>query len=186
MYTTADFRNGLKIEIEGVPYIIVEFQHVKPGKGTAFVRTRIRNLITNQVIDKTFRSGDKVEKPDLEERQLQYQYSDELFYHFMDMQTYEQIQLDSAQVAEVKGFMPEHVVVNALLYRGRPISVELPNFVEITIVQTDPGIRGDTATGGTKPAKVSTGGIVQVPLFVNEGETIRIDTRTNSYIERVS
>ncbi len=185
MYSTSDFRNGLKIELEGTQYLIVEFQHVKPGKGGAFVRTRLRNLVTGQVLDKTFRSGEKVGKPDLEERDLQYLYSDGEFYHFMDTSTYEQVRMTPEQLGDARDFITEEIVVSALFYQGRPISVELPNFVEMEIVKTDPGVRGDTATGGTKPAELATGAVINVPLFVNEGDRIRIDTRTREYIERV-
>jgi elongation factor P len=186
MYSTTDFRRGLKIEVEGTPYIIVEFQHVKPGKGGAFVRTKLRNLLTGRVIDKTFRAGEKVEKPDLEEKTMQFLYSEGSQYYFMDSGTYEQTFLTQEQLGDNKNFLQENITVAILYYQGKPIGVELPIFVELEVVKTDPGIRGDTASGGSKPATLETGAVIQAPLFVNEGDRVKIDTRTGEYIERIS
>jgi elongation factor P len=185
MYTTTDFRKGLKIEIGGEPYLIVDFQHVKPGKGGAFVRTRLKSLITGNVIDQTFRSGDRVDKPDLEEREMQFLYEAEGEYHFMDTKNYEQLFLTADQLGEGIGYLKENLVIKTLFHNGKPIGVEFPNFVELKVIQTEPGVRGDTATGATKPATLESGAVIQVPLFVEGGEVIRIDTRTHEYIERV-
>ena len=186
MYSTGDFRRGLKIEVDGTPYSIAEFQHVKPGKGGAFVRTKLKNLLTGGVVDKTFRAGEKVEKPDLEEKTLQYLYSEGSQYYFMENETYEQTFLTQEQLGDNKNFLQENVTVAILYYQGTPIGVELPIFVELEVTKTDPGIRGDTASGGSKPATLETGTTIQVPLFVNEGDKVKIDTRTGEYIERVS
>lgn len=182
---TSQFRNGLKIELDDEPYIIVEFQHVKPGKGGAFVRTRLKSLKTGLVQERTFRSGEKVGRPDLEEREMQYLYASDGQWHFMDTSTFEQIFLTSDQLGEDKNYLQENVVITALYHRGRPIGLQVPNFVVLTVTKTDPGFRGDTATGATKPATLETGYIVQVPLFINEGDRIRVDTRTGAYMERV-
>lgn len=185
MYSTTDFRKGLKIEIEGEPYIIVDFQHVKPGKGGAFVRTRLKSLVTGNVIDQTFRSGDRVDKPDLEEREMQFLYETGGEYHFMDTRTFEQLFLTADQLGESKDFLKENLVIKALFHNGRPIGIEVPMFVELKVIKSDPGVRGDTATGATKPATLESGAVIQVPLFVEEGETVRVDTRTREYITRV-
>lgn len=186
MYSTSDFRRGLKIEVDGAPYSIAEFQHVKPGKGGAFVRTKLKNLITGGVVDKTFRAGEKVEKPDLEEKKMQYLYAESNEYYFMDSDTYEQTFLTQEQLGETKGFLQENINVAILYYQGKPIGVELPIFVELTVIKTEPGVRGDTASGGGKPAILETGTTIQVPLFVNEGDKVKIDTRTGEYIERAN
>ena len=183
--STADFRKGLKIELEGEPYIIVDFQHVKPGKGGAFVRTKLKSLVTGNVIDRTFRSGEKVQNPALEERSMQYLYQEENKYHFMDTDTYEQIALTENHLGEDSSFLQEHVEVKIVFHNGQPIGVELPTFVELKIVQTSPGVRGDTASGGGKPATLETGAVIQVPLFLNEGDVIKVSTKTGEYIERV-
>jgi elongation factor P len=185
MYSTTDFRKGLKIEIGGEPYVIIDFQHVKPGKGGAFVRTRLKSLVSGNVIDQTFRSGDRVDKPDLEEREMQYLYKSEREYHFMDTQTFEQLFLTEDHLGGSKDFLRENLVIKALFHNKRPIGVEVPMFVELKVVKSEPGIRGDTASGGSKPATLESGAVIQVPLFVNEGEVVRIDTRTREYIERV-
>jgi elongation factor P len=186
MFSTSDFRRGLKIEIEGTPYAIVEFQHVKPGKGGAFVRTKLKNLVTGGVVDKTFRASEKVGKPDLEEKSMQYLYSEGSEHYFMDNETYEQTFLTGDQLSDSKNFLQENITISVLLYQGKPIGVELPIFVELKITKTEPGVKGDTASGGTKPATVETGAVIQVPLFLNEGDKIKIDTRTGGYIERVT
>jgi len=183
--STADFRKGLKIELEGEPYVIIDFLHVKPGKGGAFVRTKLKSLVTGNVIDRTFRSGERVQTPALEERKMQYLYKEGERYHFMDNETFEEFTLTQDQLGENKGFLPENVELQILFHNGQPIGVELPIFVELKIVQTEPGVRGDTATGGSKPATLETGAVIQVPLFLNEDDVIKVDTRTGEYIERV-
>jgi len=182
--STADFRKGLKIELEGEPYIITDFLHVKPGKGGAFVRTKLKSLVTGNVIDRTFRSGEKVQTPALDERNMQYLYREGEAYNFMDSDTYEQLTLTADQLGEDSNFLKENVQVRIVFHNGKPIGVELPFFVELTIVKSEPGVRGDTARGGTKPATVETGAVIQVPLFLNEGDVIKVDTRTGEYIER--
>jgi len=186
MYSTTDFRRGLKIEIEGTPYSITEFQHVKPGKGGAFVRTKLKNLITGGVVEKTFRAGEKVGKPDLEEKTMQYLYAEENQYYFMDTENYEQTFLTKEQLGENKDFLQENITISALLFQGKPIGVELPIFVELAVAKTEPGVKGDTASGGNKPATLETGATIQVPLFINEGDTLKIDTRTREYVERIN
>ena len=184
MYSTADFRKGLKIEIDGKPLLIVDFQHVKPGKGGAFVRTKLKNLETGQVLEQTFRSGAKVDRPDLEEKHAQYLYQEGDNYVFMDTDTYDQMFVDSSYLADAIPFLQPNVEVGLLYFKGRPIGVELPTFVELAVTHTEPGIKGDTATGATKPATMETGHVVQVPLFIEEGDTLKIDTRTGEYMER--
>ncbi len=185
MYTTSDFRNGLKIEFDEGPFIIVYFQHVKPGKGGAFVRTKLKNLKTGAVIEHTFRSGDKVEKPDLDEREMQFMYRMEGQFHFMDTRTYEQIYLDEGHVEGAGNYLIENLPVKILFYKGEPIGIDIPFFIDLKIVETEPGVRGDTVSGSTKPAKLESGALVSVPLFLNEGDVIKVDTRTGSYIERM-
>ena len=184
MYSTSNFRKGLKIELEGKPFIIVDFLHVKPGKGGAFVRTRLKNMETGQVLEKTFRSGEKVDRPDVLEREMQYLYQDSAGYCFMDNKNYEQIFIDPEHLGDSRDFIKENIDVKVLLFNNKPIGIELPIFVELKITQTDPGVRGDTATGATKPATLETGYVIQVPLFISEGETVKIDTRTGEYAER--
>jgi elongation factor P len=185
MYSTSDIRKGLKIEMDGKPFIVVEFLHVKPGRGGAFVRTKLKNMETGQVIDKTFRSGEKINRPDLMEREMQYLYQDQDGYHFMDNETYEQIFLSGEQLGSAVSFLQDNLNIKALFFNDRPIGIELPTTVNLRVEKTDPGLKGDTATGGTKPATLETGLVIQVPLFVNEGEILKIDTRTREYIERV-
>jgi elongation factor P len=169
----------------GEPFVIVDFQHVKPGKGGAFVRTRLKSLVSGNVIDQTFRSGDRVDKPDLEEREMQFLYETGGEFHFMDTQSFEQLFLTADQLGDSKDFLKENIVIKALFHNRRPIGIEVPMFVELRIVKSDPGIRGDTATGATKPATLESGAVIQVPLFVEEGDVVRIDTRTREYITRV-
>ncbi len=185
MYSTAEFKKGLKIEIDGTPYIIVDFQHVKPGKGGAFVRTKLKNLINGRVVDQTFRSGEKVDKPDLMEREMQYLYREGDRYCMMDNETYDQMMLTEEQVGEARLYLVENLNVEVLFFNQAPLAIELPNFVELEVTQTEPGVKGDTAAGGTKPATLESGATVQVPLFINEGDRVRVDTRTGTYIERV-
>jgi elongation factor P len=186
MYGTNQFRNGLKIELDNEPFVIVEFQHVKPGKGGAFVRTKLKSLISGSVLERTFRSGEKVGKPQLEEKEMQYLYVSDNQYHFMDTETYEQLFLTEDQLGATKDYLQENVVVKILFYNGKPIGVDVPIFVNLRITDTDPGVRGDTASGGTKPAVLETGASVQVPLFLNIDDVIKVDTRTGQYIERVT
>lgn len=185
MYSTAEFKKGLKIEVDGTPFIIVDFQHVKPGKGGAFVRTKLKNLLNGRVVDQTFRSGEKVEKPDLMEREMQYLYREGDRYCMMDNETFEQIMLTGEQVGEARLFLIENLNVAVLFYNKEPIAVELPTFVELAVAQTEPGVRGDTAAGGSKPAVLESGATLQVPLFINEKDRVKVDTRTGTYIERV-
>ena len=185
MISTADFRNGARLELDGQPYHIVEFQHVKPGKGPAFVRTKLKGYKTGNVLDRTFRSGEKFEEPNLDECEMQFLYSGGGEYSFMDTSSYEQVTYSKDQLGENVDLLKENTVVKVLLYQGEPISVELPIFMELKVVETDPGIRGDTASGGTKPATVETGATVKVPLYLESGEIIKIDTRTRAYVERV-
>ncbi len=186
MATTADFRNSLVLRIDGDLWQIVYFQHVKPGKGGAFVRTKLRKVATGQVVERTFRAGEKVEDVRLERRPMQYLYSGDHHAYFMDLETYEQHPVGEELISDQQSFLKENIICDLLLHDGRVIGVELPNFIVAEVVETEPGVRGDTATGGTKPARLETGAVVQVPLFVNRGETIRVDTRTRAYLERVS
>ncbi len=185
MYQTTDFRKGLKIEIEGKPYLIVEFQHVNPGKGSAFVRTRLKNLETNQVMERTFKAGvETVDTPDLEEREMEFNYGDMEGFNFMEQSTFEMVHLSNDQVGDNKNYLQEGIKVFVLYFNGRPIAIELPNFVNLKVVSTDPGLKGDTASGGSKKAVMETGLQVNVPLFIKEGEVLKIDTRTGEYMER--
>ena len=186
MASTADFRNGMVIRLDGELWQIVYFQHVKPGKGGAFVRTKVKKVRTGQVVEKTFRAGEKVEDVRLERRPMQYLYASDHHAYFMDTQTYEQHPVGEELIEEAKPYLKENVVCDVLVHDGDVLGVELPKSIEAAIVETDPGFRGDTASGGTKPARIETGAIVQVPLFVNVGEVIRVDTRTNAYLERVT
>ena len=185
-YSTAQFRKSLKIELAGEPFVIVDFQHVKPGKGGAFVRTKMKSLITGNVLDKTFRSGEKVDVPDLEEKKMSFLYRDDSGFCFMDSETYDQMMLKDDQIGSAIDYLKENIEVEVLFHNGTPIGIDLPMFLELAIAETDPGIRGNTASGGSKPAKLETGKTVQVPLFLNEGDIIKVDTRTGEYIERVS
>lgn len=175
----------MKIELDGEPYIITEFQHVKPGKGGAFVRTKLKSLVTGNVLDHTFRSGEKVKKPDFEEKEMQFLYGDKSGgYHFMDLGTYDQISISADDLGDATGFLQEQISVTVQIYNGKPMGVELPIFVSLKIIKSEPGVKGDTASGATKPAELETGAVIQVPLFVDEGDVVKIDTRTGEYIER--
>jgi len=184
MYSTPDFRRGLKIEINDEPFTIVSFQHVKPGKGGAFVRTKLKNLLNGNVVDRTFRSGEKVGKPDIEEKEMQYLYTDGDF-HFMDNDTYEQTALAADLVGDDKDFLQENSTVTVLFYKGRVVNLELPTFVILEVTEAEPGLKGDTASSVTKPVTVETGAKINVPLFINPGNRLKIDTRTGEYMERV-
>ena len=183
---TSQFRNGLKIELDGEPFVIVYFQHVKPGKGGAFVRTKVKNLKTGRVLDRRFRAGEKVEAADIDDRKMQFLYRDGDQLVFMDSDSYDQIPFSNDQVGDAKKYLIENLVVDVLFWRGQPINIELPSFIEAAVAECEPGMKGDTASGATKPATLETGAIVQVPLFLKERERIRVDTRTGEYVERVS
>lgn len=185
MFEAGDLRKGLKILVDNEPHIIVDFQFVKPGKGQALYKCKLKNMITGSQFDRTYRSGDKFEKAELEEHQMQFLYSDDEGYHFMNTENYEQVVLTADSMGDANYFLTENLLVDILFFDRRPIGVTLPNFVELKIVQSDPGIKGDTASGATKPATLETGFTLQVPLFIEEGEVIRIDTRTRAYVERV-
>ncbi len=184
-YSTNEFKSGLKLLLDGEPYVIVENEFVKPGKGQAFNRVKVRNLKSARVIERTFKSGETVEAADVVELDMQYLYTDGEFWHFMDPQSYEQITADKRAVGDNHIWLKEEDSCVVTLWNGNPIMVAPPNNVELTIVETDPGVRGDTATGGTKPAKLETGAVVAVPLFIEEGETIKVDTRSGEYLSRV-
>lgn len=183
--STAEFRNGLKIEVDGEPFAIVEFQHVKPGKGGAFVRTKMKSLRSGNVIDRTYRSGEKVDVPELEERNMQYLYAADKDRVFMDTSSYEQVSMNEKQLGDNINYLKENMEIKVLYHKGQAINIEIAMFVELAIVRTDPGIRGDTASGGSKPATLETGAVVKVPFYLNEGDVIKVDTRTGTFIERV-
>jgi len=185
--TTADFRNGMTIQMDGDLYTITYFQHVKPGKGGAFVRTKLKNVLSGAVIEKTFRSGERVQDVRLERRPVQFSYTDGQLYYFMDQETFEMIPLSEDVIGKDQLlYLKENMQCEGLVHGDKVISVELPQFVELEISETDPGLRGDTAQGGTKPAKLETGATVQVPLFIEEGDVIRVDRREDKYIERAN
>lgn len=185
MIATSDFRKGIKIEYKGGPHEVVEFQHHKMGRGGAIVRTKLKNLITGSIFDDSFKGGEKFKVPNLDERTMQYLYNDGEQFHFMDNESYEQIPLTAEQLGDAKKFLKENMPVKILLYSGSPIAVEVPMFVELAIAKTDPGVRGDTASGGSKPALLESGVTIKVPFHLNEGDVVKIDTRTSEYIERV-
>lgn len=184
MIFTTDFRSGLRIQVEGAPYEIIEFQHVKPGKGGAFVRTKLRNLKTVNVIEKTFRAGERFEEPPIEDREMQFLYAQGRDCYFMDTSSYEQVSVTDEQLGGAKDFIKENMVVKIMFYQGKPLGVQLPVFVELKIVETAPGVRGDTATGGSKPATLETGAVIKVPFHIGQGDIVKIDTRTRAYVER--
>jgi len=186
MYDTSDIRKGLKIMIDGAPYTIVEFQFVKPGKGAAFTRTKMKNLLSGGVIERNLRSGDKLEPANVEVKTMQYLYKEADSFVFMDTTTYDQVNIPTATVGDDAKFMPENINVEVLFFNDRAVGVTLPNFIEQAITETEPGFKGDTSTNATKPAKISTGAQVNVPLFINVGDVVKIDTRTGDYIERLS
>ena len=185
MYESGDLRKGLKIEIDGDPYVIVGFEFVKPGKGQALYKCKLKNMITGVQFDRTYRSGEKFNPANLEEQEMEYLYNDGDQYCFMHSSTYEQIFLTQDQIGDDIKMLKENTVCNVLLFNGQPIAVSLPNFMELKIVKSDPWVKGDTASGSSKPATLETGYEVQVPPFIEEGEIIRIDTRTGEYVERV-
>lgn len=186
MYSTTDFRKGLKIEVDGTPYEIVDFQHFKPGKGGAMVRSKLRNILTGRMQDITFRSGEKVDRPDLETREMQFLYREGSELVFMDLSSYEQLHM-AENVAGLKAsYLKDSQIVQVLLYQGSPLDIELPVSIVLKVVQTEPGAKGDTVSNVTKPATLETGALVQVPLFVNIGDRVKIDTRSNEYLGRES
>ena len=183
-YNTNEFRSGLKIILDSDPFVIVDNEFVKPGKGQAFNRVKVRNLKTGRVVDRTFKSGDSVEAADVVEQDMQYLYTDGEFWHFMLPDTFEQFAADKKAVGDSEQWLKEEDLCTVMLWNGSPLQVSPPNFVVLKIVETDPGVRGDTAQGGVKPAKLETGAVVKVPLFVEEGEIIKVDTRTGEYVSR--
>ena len=186
MATTADFRNGMVLEIDGNLLQIVYFQHVKPGKGGAFVRSKLKNVLTGAVTDKTWTAGERVNEVRLERRPVQYSYHDGQHYHFMDLSSYEDVPLSAEVIGDDQlKYLKEEMECQGLMHEDRIIAIELPNFVELEIVETDPGVRGDTASGGTKPAKLETGAVVQVPLFIEQGDRVRVDRREDKYLTRL-
>jgi elongation factor P len=185
MYESGDLRKGIKIELDGDPYVVVDFQFVKPGKGQALYKCRLRNMISGNQFDRTYRSGEKFKPANLEEQVMEYLYAEGDQYCFMNTSSYEQHYLSKEQIGDDIKLLKENTVCNVLLFDGRPIAVSLPNFIELKIVKADPWVKGDTASGSTKPATLETGYVLQVPPFIEEGEKIRIDTRTGQYVERV-
>lgn len=183
--STTDFRRGLKIEWEGTPYEIVEFQHVKPGKGGAFVRTKLRNILNGRVVENTFRSGEKVGKPDMATQDMQFLYREgDADFVFMDMESYEQVHVSTATLGDKGGYLKDGQEVRVLLYKGQVLELDLPASASLKVVSTEPGVQGDRVSGAYKPATLETGLVVQVPLFISEGESIKVDTRTGEYISR--
>lgn len=185
MITAGDFRNGLTFEFEGNVFQVVEFQHVKPGKGAAFVRTKMKNVMTGGVVERTFNPTEKVEQARIDRKEMEYLYEDSGLYYFMDQETYEQMPLSADQLGDALKFVMENMTVKILSYKGNVFAVEPPTFVELTVTETEPGVKGNTATNVTKPATVESGATITVPMFVNEGDRIRIDTRTGEYMERL-
>jgi len=181
---TSDFKNGISIQLDGQLFTIVEFQHVKPGKGGAFVRTRLKNARTGAVLEKTFRAGEKMEQAFLNRRPMNYLYNQGDEYFFMDMETYDQVSVPRSLIGDAAKYLKEDTEVQVVRHNDEVIGVEIPFFMELEVVEADPGLRGDTASGGSKPARLETGAVVQVPLFIGVGERIRVDTRTDTYLER--
>ncbi len=184
MISGGDLRPGMKIELDGIPHVVIDYQWVKPGKGGAFNRTKLKNMRTGAIAERTFRSEEKLEPAVLEERRAQFLYRSGDEFHFMDTETYEQFFLSEDQLGAARDYLKEEMVVTIISHGGSPLTVEVPTFVELAVVETDPGVRGDTASGGSKPATLETGAVIQVPLFINIGDRLRVDTRTGAYIER--
>jgi elongation factor P len=184
MISTNDFKTGMTIELDGDVVMVVDFQHVKPGKGAAFVRAKLKNVRTGSVVERTFNAGEKVSKAHIERREMQYLYNDGEAFNLMDNQSYEQITVTKDQLGDAAKFMKENTSVYVVQYQNSVIGVELPNFVELEVVETAPSIKGDTASGGSKPAVMETGAVVQVPFFIEVGDILQIDTRTGSYLKR--
>ncbi len=184
MYSTTDFRKGLKIELDGTPFEIVDFQHFKPGKGGAMVRTKLRNILNGRTVDNTFRSGEKVERPDLETRDMQFLYHEGEELIFMDLTTYEQLQMSAASTGGKAGFLKDGQECRVLLYKGNPLDIDIPVSLVLEVTETEPGAKGDTVSNVTKAATLETGLIIQVPIFVNEGDKVKVDTRSKEYLGR--
>ena len=184
MYSTTDFRKGLKIEIDGTPFEIIEFQHFKPGKGGAMVRTKLRNILNGRVLDNTFRSGDKVERPNLESRDMQFLYHEGEQLVFMDMTTYDQMHMDAEATDGKANYLKDGQECRVLLYNEKPLDIEIPASLVLEVTETEPGAKGDTVSNVTKPATLETGVVIQVPIFVNIGDRVKVDTRTNGYLGR--
>jgi elongation factor P len=185
-YQTSDFRNGLKVEIDGQPYIVVYFQFVKPGKGTAFTRSKLKNMITGNVLERTYRTGETLKAADVEDRNMMYMYDEDDMAVFMDNETFEQIHITLDSIEDERPYLTENLEVDVLFFRERPVTIALPNFIEAEITYCEPGVKGNTATGANKPATLSCGATVNVPLFVEQNEWIKVDTRTKEYVSRVS
>ena len=185
MYEAADLRKGLKIQIDGEPYILVDFSFVKPGKGQALYKCKLKNLLTGSQFDRTYRSGDKFEPANLDEQEMEFLYGEGDEYCFMNTSTYEQVTMNDDQVGAAKNFLTNNIVVTVVFFEDRPIDITLPIFVDLKVVECEPGIKGDTASGATKPITLETGHVIQVPLFIEEGETLRLDTRTGEYVSRI-
>ena len=184
MISVNDFKTGVTIEMEGQVFQVMDFQHVKPGKGAAFVRAKLRNVKTGSTVEKTFRAGEKVTRAHLEKREMQFLYKDTEGYIFMDNESYDQISISQDTLGDGSKWLLENMIIEVLMFQGNILGIELPNFVELTVVKTEPGVKGDTATGATKLARLETGVSVHVPLFINEGDRLSIDTRTGQYMER--
>lgn len=184
MILAGDLRPGMKIEVDGVPFLVTDYQWVKPGKGGAFNRTKLKNMRTGAIVERTFRTEEKLTPAELEERRVQFLYQSGDEFHFMDTETFEQFFLLEEQLGDARRYLKEEMVVMIVSHRGSPLAVEVPTFVELAVTETEPGVRGDTASGGSKPATLETGAVIQVPLFINVGDRLRVDTRTGTYIER--
>lgn len=186
MYETGDFKKGLKIMVEGKPYVIVDFQHVKPGKGNQFSRTKLRNMLTGQNLEVTFKSGEKFEVPNVENKEMTFLYKDDSGYNFMDQESYEQITMSDDDLGESRFYLVENLKVVVLFYNEKAVAVDVPKAVNLKVTKSDPGIKGDRVSGATKPATMESGLVVNVPLHINEGDVLRIDTSTGDYVERVN
>lgn len=186
MYSTSDFKKGLKVLIDDQPYSIIDFQHVKPGKGNQFTRTKLKNMLTGANLEKTYKSGEKFGVPDVMTRDCQYLYQDDNGFHFMDKESYDQHNLQEEDVGDSKNYLIENLEVTVMFFNDRAIGVDVPNSVKLKVTMTDPGLKGNTVTGATKPATLETGLVVTVPLHINEGDTLKIDTRTGDYVERAN
>ena len=185
MISAGEFKNGVTIEVDGDLYVIIDFQHVKPGKGAAFVRTKLRGIVNGGIVERTFRPSEKMPRAHIDRKDMQYLYSDGELFHFMDTESYEQTAINASQIGDTLRYVKENEMVKILSHNNNVFGIEPPMFVELAITDTEPGFKGDTATGATKPATVETGATVQVPLFISSGEVIKIDTRTGEYLGRV-
>ncbi len=184
MIAAGDLRSGVKVELDGTPYVVTDYQWVKPGKGGAFMRTKLKNMKTGAISDRTFRTDEKLSKAEVEDRKVQFLYQDGDVYHFMDTQSFDQFTMGEKELGGATGFLKDGMIISVLFYRDEPVDVVLPTFVELRVVETDPGFRGDTASGGSKPATLETNAVIQVPLFINVGDLLRVDTRSGTYVER--